>query len=118
MHLLLHNNNNLCLVHKTSQNDRLQHPFTQTIPDYKAHRQTVPLYSTEDPQVNINMIIKQIYGNTGYTAIFIERLDCNEKQWYAPHKQLIIRIYLRQKKYMGLDNFIHVYEGQASLFTS
>jgi hypothetical protein len=96
MHLSSRNNNKLCLIHKTSQNDRLQQPFTQRILDYKADHQTVPSYNTEDPQVNSNMFIKQIYGNPSYTAIFIERLDCNEKQRYAPQKQLI-RITLRQK---------------------
>jgi hypothetical protein len=80
MHLLSCNNNNLCLLHKTSQHYILQQPFTQRIPDYKAHQQTFPSYNTEDPQVNTNMFIKQIHRNPGYTAIFIERLDYNEKQ--------------------------------------
>ena len=40
--------------------------------------------------------IKQFYGNTGYTAIFTERLDCKEKERYAPQKQLI-RIFLVNK---------------------
>jgi len=97
MHLLSRNNSNLYLLHKTSQNDRLQQPFTQRMPDYKTHHQIVPSYNTEDPRVNTNMFIKQIYWNPCYTVVYVERLDCNEKQRHAPHKQLII-LYVRQKK--------------------
>jgi len=60
-------------------------------------------YNTEDPQVNTNMFITQIYWNPGYTVVFRERLDCNEKQRYAPHKQkkkwvlIILLMFIKEK---------------------